>query len=140
VATAVTAVADADALETEDSAGAALAVEVEGDIAGAAVTVGDVTATRLVSARSAPAPLPGEANGWSTRSSAAVAPARMADAITTVRRRDRCGAGGVSASFVTATGATLPGARESRIGAGLAASPDFDRARACSTQSTSVAE
>jgi hypothetical protein len=92
VGTAVTAVADA--LETEDPAGAALAVEVDGEIAGAgamggaAVTDGGVTATRLAFARSAPDPLPGDANRWIMRRSAAVALAKMVDANATVCRRD----------------------------------------------------
>jgi hypothetical protein len=143
VATAFTAVAVA--LDTGDPAGAglaigvgvavAVAVGVGVGVAGRAVAGGGVTAICL-----ALAPPPGEANGWTARSSAAAEPARMADATTTVRRRDRRMAGGASVSFVIARGATLPRARESTFGAAFPTSPDFDRASACSTQLTSVAE
>jgi len=133
----VAAVADAAALEAAEVVGTASGA---GAIGATSVAAGGVTARRFVSSRSAWAPRTGEENGWIARSSAAAAPARMADATTTVRRCERSDGGGVSMGVAMATGATLPSARASTVGAWVDGDPDLERARACSTQSRSEDE
>jgi hypothetical protein len=150
--TGVAAVADVEA--DTDGLGAAvagaLAGGVDADIAGGDVTTtaGSAVATGGVADRLAlvaPSSPATTKDRTTTIKRHAAMPAITPKTTTCARWPDlrRCGGGGGargdSMTRVMATGATLPGARESRDGS-APAQPDFDRWSACSTQLGSEAE